>query len=134
MDIKDIIKDYFGKQKDVLCVYLFGSAAIGRENKFSDVDIAVLFDSDVLPAQYTQKRLSIMDDLSSIFDRDVDVVVLNNTSSFLKFQVIKNGIRVYERQGRVEHNFETKTIMEYFDFLPIRKRLEATLINNIKAA
>ncbi len=49
MNIKNTIRNYFSKQKHVLCVYLFGSAITGKENKFSDVDIAVLFDSSISP-------------------------------------------------------------------------------------
>ena len=132
MDTKYVIHDYFAGQENVSCVYLFGSVAAGKQNKFSDVDIAVLFDPDVSRRLFSQKRLSFMDDLSRLLDRDVDVVVLNIVSCFLKFQVIKNGLRIYECPDRVERAFEARTIMEYFDFFPIRKRMETALINNIK--
>ena len=132
MDAVNKIKDYFAGEKDVLCVYLFGSTAKGKENRFSDVDIAILFDSNVPEGQYTQKCLTIMNNVSRVLNRDVDVVVLNRASSFLKFQIIKNGLRIYERLGRTKRHFEAKAIMEYFDFLPIRRKLEIALINNIK--
>ncbi len=75
-----------------------------------------------------------MDELSSILDKDIDVVILNKATSFLKFQTIKNGIRVYEQPTRANRDFEARSIMEYFDFRPIRRKLEAALINNIKGA
>ncbi len=134
MDIGNIIRNFFVKEKNVLCVYLFGSAATGKKNKFSDVDIAVLFDVNLSQEEHTQKRLSIMNNLSRILNRDIDVVVLNEASSFLKFQIIKNGLRIYERVDRTEHSFEARAIVEYFDFLPVRRRLETALINNIKGA
>ena len=134
MNIERAIKNYFATQKEILCVYLFGSTATGKDNKFSDVDVAVLFDSALPPKQYTQKKLTFMDNLSRILNRDVDIVVLNEASSFLKFQVIKQRVRIYERPNRREHTFEARTIMEYFDFLPIRRKLESVLINNIKGA
>lgn len=130
--IKDKIKDYFSHQETVICVYLFGSTAKGKENKFSDVDIAVLFNADTCKETYTQRRLDIMDKLSRILDKDVDVVLLNEAASFLKFHIIKEGIRIYERADRADHGFEAKTIVEYLDFLPIRKRSETSLINNIR--
>lgn len=132
MDMVNMIKSYFAKEKDVLCAYLFGSTATGKENKFSDVDIALLFDNDVSAAQYTQKCLSIMDNLSHILNKDVDVVILNSASSFLKFQIIKNGLKIYERPDRIGRDFEAKAIIEYFDFLPVRRKLEMALINSIK--
>lgn len=134
MDIRNTIRDYFVKEKNVLCVYLFGSVATGKRNKFSDVDIAVFFDAGFPQEEYTQKCLSIMDDLSRILNRDIDVVALNVASSFLKYQIIKNGSRIYERSDRSEHSFEARAIVEYFDFLPVRRRLEMAIINNIKAA
>lgn len=129
---KDKIRDYFSHQEKVVCVYLFGSTAKDKENKFSDVDIAVLLDVEADREGYTRRHLFFMDELSRILDKDVDVVVLNEAASFLKFHIIKEGIKVYERTDRVEHNFEARTIVEYLDFLPIRRRLEAALINNIR--
>lgn len=132
MKIDDALKDYFSTQKEVLCVYIFGSQAKGKENIYSDVDIAVLFESGLTQKERTEQRLSIMDRLSSILNKDTDVVVLNEASPFLRFQVIKEGKRIYERPDRDEHSFEANTIVQYFDFLPIRRRLETAMINNIK--
>lgn len=130
--IKDKIREYFSHQEKVICVYLFGSTAKSKENKFSDVDIAVLFDAGVDRVEYTRRCLSITDELSRILDKDIDVVDLNEAASFLKFHIIKEGIKVYERPCRIEHNFEARTIVEYLDFLPIRRKLEAALITNIR--
>ena len=132
MKNKNALKDYFSTQKEILCVYLFGSQARGRVNTYSDIDIAVLFEPNLTQEERTERRLSLMDNLSSILDKDVDVVVLNEASSFLRFQVIKEGRRIYERSDRSEHSFEARAIVEYFDFLPIRRRLETAMLNNIK--
>ena len=132
MEIKKAIKSYAKKQKDILCVYLFGSTASGKENKFSDVDIAVLFDDNVGQEEYGQRMLSMMDDLSMELDKNVDIVVLNRANSFLRFKIIKSGIRVYERPDRGSRLFEARSVVEYFDFLPIREMLEKALIANIR--
>lgn len=134
MEIKNIIHSYFIKQKDVLCVYLFGSVAAGKEHRFSDVDIGVLFDESVNEKIYFDRKLSIINNMSQCLNRNVDVVILNEVDTFLKFQVLKNGIRIYERLDRYEHNFEAEALLEYFDFLPIRKRMEEDLIKRIKEA
>lgn len=134
MKIESNLKNYFSSQKEVLCVYLFGSQASGKENTYSDVDIAVLFEPNLTQEKRTEKRLSLIDRLSSILNKDVDVVVLNEASSFLRFQIIKEGKRIYERVDRDEHSFEANTIVEYFDFLPVRRRMETAMLNNIKRA
>ena len=132
MDIKKVIRDYFTGQKDALCVYLFGSVAAGRENRFSDVDIAVLFDEHVSHEEYSRRVLSMMDELSGLLDKDVDIVVLNDAASFLKFQIIKSGMRIYERPDRHSRGFESAAVIEYFDFFPIRNKLETALISGIR--
>lgn len=132
MLIKKTLIDYFIHQKDILCVYLFGSTSAGKENRFSDVDIAVLFAPDVPAKEYSSKSLLLINDLSRLLDKNVDVVVLNKATCFLKFQILQKGSRIYENPKRTRHDFETRAIMEYFDFLPIRKRLETALINHIK--
>jgi len=134
MDIENKIKGYFSSRKGVITVYLFGSVAAGKENRFSDVDVAVLFDPAMPPREYSDEILSIMDDLSRILDREIDVVALNNTGAFLKYQIIKSGVRIYEREGRAEHSFEARAIVEYLDFLPIRSMLEKAVISDIKGA
>jgi len=132
MQIKEMIKSYAEKRKDILCVYLFGSIVSGKQNKFSDVDIAILFDDSVRQEEYSQSGLSLIDALSAVLDKNVDVVILNNANSFLKFRIIKTGIRVYERPNRGSRLFEARSVIEYFDFLPIREMLEKALINNIR--
>jgi len=126
------IKSCFSERRKVLCVYLFGSTATDKDNRFSDMDIAVLFNNDVLRKTYTQRQLCIMDDLSRILDKNVDVIVLNTANTFLKFQILKTGQKICESTDRPERNFEARTITEYFDFLPVRKKLETALIDHIK--
>ena len=134
MDTETILKSYFSKQKEVLGVYLFGSVAKGKENRFSDVDVAVLFDRSVPEAEYTDQQLAFMNGLSRLLNRDVDVVVLNKATVFLRFQILRGDKRVYERPDRNERTFEARTLVEYLDFLPIRRRLEASLIRSIRGS
>jgi len=132
--IKNTLKSCFSAREDIVCVYLFGSQASGKQNVRSDVDIAVLFKSNLTREERTEKCLDLMNSLSSALDKDVDVAALNDASSFLRFQVIKNGQRIYERPGRSERGFEANAIVDYLDFLPIRRRLETAMLNNIKRA
>jgi predicted nucleotidyltransferase len=134
MGLEKALNRYFPTQTDVLCVYLFGSVARGKERRGSDLDIAVLFDSGVPTEQHTQRQLALMDDLSRLVDRDVDVVVLNKASCFMRFQILRSGRRLYERSNRREHEFESRAIREYFDFLPVRRRLEETLVSRVRRA
>ncbi len=128
----DLINGFFRKDKSVLASYLFGSQATGKANKFSDIDIAVLFDSSVDSKDYTDKQLTLMSRLSLRIDREVDVVVLNHASAFLKYQVLKEGARVYERPGRDHRSFEAQAVLEYFDYLPVRDRIQSAILKRVK--
>lgn len=128
----ETIRDFFKKDASVLAAYLFGSQAAGRAGKYSDVDIAVLFDEGLPQSRYADRQLAIADGVSRFAGREADVVVLNRASSFLKFQVLKEGMRIYEKPGRIGRSFEARAILEYFDYLPIKTRIENALIKRIK--
>ena len=116
----------------MVCLYLFGSIAAKKDNTKSDVDIGILFDGSVPKEQYTGRILNYMDRLSRQLDREIDCVVLNNAATVIKFQIIKNGDRLYERLNRKDHQFEVNAMLEYFDFLPIKNRLEASMLAHIR--
>lgn len=129
-----LINSILKKEDFVLAAYLFGSQAKGAANKYSDVDIAVLFDVQLKPEEYTDKQIAIMNNISQALNREADVVILNSAPLFLKYYILKEGVKIYERQGRDERSFEAKAITEYFDFLPIKNRIENALLNKIKEA
>ena len=128
--IKAIIKT----DSSILAVYLFGSQVKNRSNKYSDIDIAVLFDEEVKEEKYTDRQIAIITNLTGYLNKEIDVVVLNRASLFLRYHILKEGEKIYERPGRNEHNFEALSIMQYFDFLPIKNRIENGILSKIKEA
>ncbi len=76
--------------------------------------------------------MSLMSRLSIAFNQDVDLIVLNEVPVFLQFQVIKNGKKILERSVRQCRLFETRAALEYFDYLPTRKRLEASVVRHLE--
>lgn len=129
-----ILKDYFLDKPGVLCAYLFGSVAREKEHSYSDMDIAVLYDDSILPSEYADRQITLSVDLSQLLNRNVDMVILNRASPYLKFQIIREGIRIYESPKRKDRSFEAHSIIEYFDFLPIKNLLEASLLKRLKEA
>lgn len=127
-----VINSILKKDDSILAVYLFGSQVKGSPNKYSDIDIAILFDNQTKGEEYTEKQIAIINSLSEAINREVDAVILNRAPLFLKYHILKEGIKIYERPDRIEHAFEANAIIEYFDFLPIKDRIESALINKIK--
>ncbi len=130
----DLIKSVLKKDNSILAIYIFGSQVKGEPNKYSDIDIAILFDDKVKQKDYTDKQITVMTNLSGRLNKEVDVVILNRVSLFLRYHILKEGIKIYERPDRNEHNFEAQAIIEYFDFLPIKEKIEKGLLAKIKEA
>lgn len=131
-DYKKMLNEYFRNKPNILCVYLFGSVANAKESPSSDVDIAVLYNNSVSASKYTDQQIDTSIDLSLLLDKNVDVIILNRAAPYLKFQIIQKGIRVYENPKRESRIFEARSILEYFDFEPIKNLLELSLIKRIK--
>ena len=133
-EIENKLREHFSQEKDVLAVYLFGSFAQGKDNQFSDVDVAVLLDFRIPPDQYTSQCLHFMNQLSILLKREVDVVILNKADTFIKYQVLKNGQRILEFDMDQTRSFEARAVVEYCDYLPIRQKLEKAFIAHLKKA
>ena len=131
-DYKKILAGYFADKPDVLCAYIFGSAARGKETAHSDVDIAVLFNDSVSSSEYTERQISLFVDLSELLCVNVDIIVLNQATPYLRFQVIQSGVKVYENPKRKDRAFEARSIVEFFDFLPLKNLLESSVLKRIK--
>jgi len=132
LQIPDIIKEYLKGQEDILAAYLFGSFAKGKEKRRSDIDIAVLFSSDVKDVSFADRQITIINDLSQLLNKEIDIVALNNASSLLKFKVAQTGKCLYEKNIIESRRFRARSIIEYFDFLPIKNFIESNIIAKIK--
>lgn len=103
---------------NIKLLYIFGSYAQNKNNKNSDLDIAVLLEDGYNPII----KLSIIGDLVGIFKRDdIDLVILNNANPVLRHQIIKYGKILYEDREETKVNFEVKALKEYMDMEHFRK-------------
>ena len=81
-----------------LAVYLFGSAASGALRDDSDVDLAVLAESEFDPVVLFDAAQRLATELR----RDVDLVDLRRASAVMRAQVIANGRRLTPASTEVE--------------------------------
>jgi len=108
---------------DVVLAYLFGSQAEGKAGPLSDVDIAVLLGPEVDREQWFQAQLDLIGELMSLFHRnDVDVVILNEATPLLAYQVVRYGQVIYEDEtSRPAVDFAWYAISRYADTAPLRR-------------
>ena len=118
------IKEYLDDREDVILAFIFGSAVEGKLTEESDIDIAVLFarkpSSSVL--------LDIIDNLSTITGREVDIVILNNSSPIIRMQVLKKGTLLKKKNNAIYNEFFVRTMKEYDDLKHIRKEEEENIL------
>src|SRR4030042_6672331 len=131
------------KKYGVEFAYLFGSSVIGNSNKASDIDIAVYLRSSgtINPSLRRQTltpltargghskegtikrrfeiRLELITELSKIFPKNIDLVVLNDIKSvFFRYVILKEGSLIYTANEGVRVDTECAILNEYFDFKP----------------
>lgn len=110
------------KPHPIALAYLFGSHAIGKADAESDIDIAVLADEPLTKGQRFGLRLELMVKLAEALGvqiENMDVVVLQDVSILLKMNVIRSGIRAYERDRQTRMDFEYGVEQEYEDEEPM---------------
>jgi len=103
---------FFEKDDNVVFALLFGSHAVNKANKESDVDVAVYFKD---PPQGIE-ILDYSTELTNVINKDVDLVVLNTASPLLRHQVMKHGIRLVVKDRQQFIKFREDTIRLYQDY------------------
>lgn len=100
---------------NVIAAYLFGSEAKGTSGKLSDIDIAVFFNKKTDKSDRFDMRLRLSNELSSVMNKTVDVVTLNDSPVQLSYEVIKHGKLILCNDKSAQVDFETETLSKYLD-------------------
>ena len=122
------------RQHPVQLAYLFGSQATGCTHAESDVDIAVLLAASLTADERFTVRLMLIGALSHLFGTDhVDVVVLNESSPLLAYEVLRNGVLLYCSDDNTRVDFQVRALCAYEDTAPLRTLLAEALVERLKA-
>jgi hypothetical protein len=79
-----------------------------------DIDIAALIDESGLKQKNIERFRKEYYDASPGFSLGlVDIVILNTAPTFLKYQVIKTGKLLFDRNRKLRVGFTERTITEY---------------------
>jgi predicted nucleotidyltransferase len=112
MDLIEKLKTFLENDPNIIFAFIFGSGARGKQKKGSDIDIGIYF---AQPPEGLD-LLGFINILSEMAGKDVDIVVLNNASAFLRHQVMKNKINLTIKDRMVYRNFREKTISDYDEY------------------
>ena len=124
-DLKKLIR-IFKKYPQIKLVYFFGSKAEGNSGPMSDYDFAFYLDERDSKKVFDLK-FKLNDEISRVLKTDkIDLVMLDITrSSELKYDVIKNGKLIFEREP-YKVLVEPKILNEYFDFMIMLRKYNLT--------
>ena len=118
-EILSICQSILTDHVDVIFAYIHGSF-LGIHN-FGDVDLAVYLQG-VKKEEYLELEEHLKNKIKKRIAYPIDVKVLNDSPPSFRYSVIKNGIRLVDKDENKRVNFETMTFTQYFDFLPFRRR------------
>lgn len=120
MEDVEKIRGYAIGRKAVVAIYVFGSAATGKDRPGSDIDLAVMV-TGVLSGM---ARVEMETALSNLLHRDVDLVVFAQTTQLLQHQILKYGRLIYEAVPRERILQEVGARRHYLDSAFLYKKIK----------
>ncbi len=104
-------------------IVLFGSAARGEMKRDSDIDLGILAERPLLPAQ--RKRL--WSALSRLFPADVDLTMLDHVGTPVSYQVAREGSVLLETVPNAWETWKSYALRHYWDTHKFRESQSAYL-------
>lgn len=111
------LKD-FCKINNVLALYIFGSQLTGNNDKFSDLDLAILFYPDFKDKIYEiDFNIKFNDKIRNFFGfKNIDIIFLQKAGLKIKFKIITEGEVIYSADDKTRLDYEDIIICRGLDF------------------
>jgi predicted nucleotidyltransferase len=134
--LSEAIARALAPRAEVRAALLFGSRAKGTARPDSDIDIAVLLDTMLVPPDSRSRLRGLFEALGNELAVDrIDLVVLNDAPPALAFQVLKHGVVAFERDRADLVRFRVRTYRLHADYEPVERLFrEATRERLMKGA
>ncbi len=106
------IKKIAERDKDILCVFLFGSQAQKESNVFSDTDVCLILSSnEYSKLEVSRKKIEYL----KIFPQ-LDIHIFQQLPLYIKIRVLKSGKILLCKDEDKIYNLAFSVITEYSDF------------------
>ncbi len=100
------------KDKDIVAVMLFGSAARGE--KYRDIDVALVLRAGMDSGSMFDKRLDYLKEFSNL-----DIQIFNQLPLYIRQRILKEGKILLQNDTDALYDIAFDTIRAYEDFKPI---------------
>ena len=111
MDIIKNCRDILIQYEDIIFAFIFGSYAKGNIREDSDIDIAIYLKDNMNTYEYLDMKM----ELSEALKREVDLVILNDATPLLRYEIYKNNILIFTHDKDMENRYKVKILFEYND-------------------
>lgn len=121
------LREYFAGRPDlgVASVYLFGSHALGRPHRESDVDLGVLLRWDRRSScDRFEERVRLTSELGHVLGvNEVDLMILNDAPPLLARRIVTEGRRLFLADPATDHAFVRDIQLRAADLAPFLERM-----------
>lgn len=111
MEYLEKIKEVLFDNKKIIFCYVFGSYAENRQRDGSDMDIAIYVKEKVEVYEY----IELKNELEKLLIKDVDLVILNDATPLIKYEIYVNHVKVFSKNKEIENDYLIKVLFEYED-------------------
>ncbi|WP_048082031.1 type VII toxin-antitoxin system MntA family adenylyltransferase antitoxin [Methanobacterium arcticum] len=123
------VKEFLQKQAHVKLAYLFGSVALQKAGKLSDIDIGIFLDESLEKKEKFKIKLKLISDLENILKNNrIDLVIMNDASISLNFEIIKANYPLFIQNKNLKVDLEQYIISRSLDRQYYDKRWADSLI------
>ncbi len=113
-------------ETEAIFAYVFGSVTSGKLHPQSDVDIGVYLRE---PPGSMDDKLAFIRKVSAAFNRDVDVIFLNDADIIITMQILTNGELLVNNDPERLVLFKASKVGEYADFKFSRQIIEQNMLS-----
>jgi uncharacterized protein len=124
-ELKKELADFFSVKEEVVLAYLFGSCLQRTFGKEQDIDIALLLDSNFYESMdkgksYGYQAETIVELMNLLKYNPIDLVILNQCTPVLAYQVIHHGVLLFARSEESRIHFEVSSLKRHADTKHLR--------------
>jgi len=118
-DLRRVINDLFINREEIQLAYLYGSYAKELQTEYSDIDIGVILNEEFKESPLYFADLCLGIEKHFNFKINVDLRILNSATPRFLFQVLKNGMILFEKSKTFRYEFELKVLSMYQEIKPM---------------
>lgn len=105
---------------------IFGSILDENFNEQSDIDTAVYLNAEF---NTHEKKFELRKEINRLFQRDVDLIFLNDADLIITMQALANGKLIINKDPSFYVLLKARKLSEYLDFKLSRKIIETNMLS-----